>query len=162
MTRSASIYPLGSEFDKFLFAPIGEDRNGMLVSVLSALVRLDVDPWQEAANLARLPGEAATQRLASLIASLPDEPSARPDLGTIAGRLVALLPRPINHEVASGETLLGSVTKDRAIKYMIFMVFILVPQWLVTGSQPPAEGDDARPSAFSTASPPTPPPISGQ
>ena len=68
MTHSASVSHLGSEFDDFLFAPIGEDRNGMLLSVLSALARLDVDPWQEAAQLAGLPGETATQRLASLIA----------------------------------------------------------------------------------------------
>jgi hypothetical protein len=35
MARSASVSALGSEFDDFLFAPIGEDRNGMLLSVLS-------------------------------------------------------------------------------------------------------------------------------
>ena len=93
MTRSASVSLLGSEFDDFLFAPIGEDRNGMLLSVLSALARLDVDPWQEAAKLARLPWETATQSLASLIAALPDGPSAHLDPGTIAARLIALLPR---------------------------------------------------------------------
>src|ERR1700751_4445600 len=88
MTRSASFSVLASEFDDFLFAPIGEDRNGMLLSVLSALARLDVDPWQEAAELARLPGETGTQRLASLIAALPDRPSPHLDPGTIAARLV--------------------------------------------------------------------------
>ena len=70
MTYSASVSRLGSEFDDFLFAPIGEDRNGMLLSVLSALARLDIDPWQEVAELAGLPGTTATQRLASLIAEL--------------------------------------------------------------------------------------------
>ena len=68
MTRSASVSRLKSEFDDFLFAPIGEERNGMLLSVLSALARLDVDPWQEAADLARLPRDSATQRLTALIA----------------------------------------------------------------------------------------------
>ena len=63
MTRAAAIALPGAEFNDFLFAPIGEDRNGMLVSVLSGLARLDVDPWQEAADLAQLPGETATQRL---------------------------------------------------------------------------------------------------
>jgi hypothetical protein len=56
MAPSASVSHLGSEFDNFLFASIGESRNGMLLSVLSALARLDLDPWQEAAELARLPG----------------------------------------------------------------------------------------------------------
>jgi hypothetical protein len=86
MTRSASFSVLASEFDDFPFAPIGEDRNGMLLSVLSALARLDVDPWQEAAESARLPGETGTQRLASLIAALPDRPAPRLDPGTIAAR----------------------------------------------------------------------------
>ena len=73
----------------------------MLLSVLSALARLDIDPWQEAAKLARLPGETATQRLAALIAELPDEPSADPDPVTIAARLIALLPRPTDRNIPS-------------------------------------------------------------
>jgi hypothetical protein len=105
MMGSASISPLGSEFDAFLFAPIGEERNGMLLSVLSALARLDVDPWEEAAKLARLPGEAATQRLASLIAALPDGPSAHHDPGSIAARLIALLPRGAGSNAPSRATL---------------------------------------------------------
>src|ERR1700692_127825 len=74
----------GSEFDNFLFAPIGEDRNGMLLSVLSALARLDVDPWQEAGVLAQLPGETAAQRLASWSATLPAGPPADLAPGTVA------------------------------------------------------------------------------
>ena len=86
MTRSASVSVVGSEFDDFLFATIGEDRNGTPLSVLSALARRDVDPWLEAAELARLPGKTSTRRLASLIAALPDGSSARLDTGTIAAR----------------------------------------------------------------------------
>ena len=48
MTSAVSAFGRKSEFDSFLCAPIGEERNGMLLSVLSALARLDVDPWQEA------------------------------------------------------------------------------------------------------------------
>ena len=33
----------------------------MLLSVLSALARLDIDPWQEAVQLAALPEETATR-----------------------------------------------------------------------------------------------------
>ena len=92
MTRAAAIALPGAEFNDFLFAPIGEDRNGMLVSVLSGLARLDVDPWQEAADLAQLPGETATQRLASLIGALRDGDPSYLDPRTIAMRLIALLP----------------------------------------------------------------------
>src|SRR5476649_443382 len=90
MMHSASLPQPGSEFDAFLFAPVGDDGNGMLLSVLSALARLDVDPWQEAANLARLPGSTAIERLTSLIAALPGRPASQPDPGTIAARLIAL------------------------------------------------------------------------
>jgi hypothetical protein len=68
MISSVSISVLGAEFDDFLFAPIGKDRNGTPLSVLSALARLDIDPWQEADKLSQLPGETAVQRLTSLIA----------------------------------------------------------------------------------------------
>jgi hypothetical protein len=63
MKRTGSVFTLGSEFDNFLLAPIGDDNNGMLLSVLSALARLDVDPWEEAAVLARLPGDVATRAI---------------------------------------------------------------------------------------------------
>jgi hypothetical protein len=42
--RCASIAVPGIEYNDFLFATIGEDRNGMLVSVRSGQARLDVDP----------------------------------------------------------------------------------------------------------------------
>jgi hypothetical protein len=130
MTRSASPPLLGPEFDDFLFAPIGEERNGMLLSVVSALARLDVDPWQEADELAQLPGEAATQRLASLIATLPHGPSAHPDAWTLASRLIALLPRRASSNIASRERLFGiqAVNDPRGFIYaiVIFMALLLV------------------------------------
>ncbi len=39
MTRTAAVGRLGSEFDDFLFAPVAEEKNGMLLSVVSALAR---------------------------------------------------------------------------------------------------------------------------
>jgi hypothetical protein len=52
MTRAAAASIQQSQFNDFLFAPIGNERNGMLLTVLSALARLDVDPWREAASMA--------------------------------------------------------------------------------------------------------------
>ena len=131
---------LGPEFDNFLFAPIGEDGNGMLLSVLSALARLDIDPWQEAAKLSGLPGAAATQRLASLIAALLNELSAHPDPATVAARLVALLPRPANPNIPSRAPPFGAgaVTHPQAIiyVYVIFMVFALGAQWIAANRLP--------------------------
>src|SRR6187200_2302521 len=71
VTAAASVSFFRPEFDDFLYAAIGADRNEMPLTVLSALSRLDVDPWAEAAELSELPKDAATQRLASLIGRLP-------------------------------------------------------------------------------------------
>jgi hypothetical protein len=95
-TLLASRSGLGSEFDKFLFAVVGDDRNGMHLSVVSVLARMDLDPWQEAATLAALPEELAAQRLAPLLAALPQPTLQQTSAATMAARLVALLPRRTN------------------------------------------------------------------
>src|ERR1700691_5268465 len=92
VTRAALLSDLAPDLDDFLFAAIREDKSGIPLSVVSALARLDVDPWEEAAKLAAMPDEAATQRLSALIASLPMESATDPERRTIAARLVALLP----------------------------------------------------------------------
>lgn len=94
MSHAALSPLLGREFDPFLFAPVGHQRNGMLLSVLSMFARLDVDPWQEAASLSRMSKATATARLTALIEALPDAPTAGVPVETVAGDLVALLPRP--------------------------------------------------------------------
>jgi hypothetical protein len=90
LTHPALAPLIGPEFDEFLYAPIGADRTGL--SVLSALARLNVDPWQEATSLARMPREAAVVRLTALIDALPNEGTIGIPT-TIAADLVALLPR---------------------------------------------------------------------
>ena len=63
MTHAALSPLIGPEFDEFLGAAIREDRNGTTLSVLSALARLDVDPWREATRLARMPRAAAADAI---------------------------------------------------------------------------------------------------
>jgi hypothetical protein len=93
MTHAALSPLIGPEFDDFLCASIGEDRNGTGLSVLSALARLDVDPWQEATSLARMPREAAAMRMTALIDALPLEPASAIPSKANAADLVALLPK---------------------------------------------------------------------
>jgi hypothetical protein len=168
MAPTPSISVLGSEFDDFLFAPIGKDRNDVPLSVLSALARLDIDPWLEAAELARLPRETATQRLASSIAALPDGPSAYLEQGTMAARLIALLPSRTSSKTPSRETLLGggAAINPRAVLPMIFVYVIIAicmmsAQWIAASRQPPAQ-DNARAPASSAVVPQLPRPNSGQ
>lgn len=153
MIPSASVSDLGSEFDNFLFASIGESKNGMLLSVLSVLARLDLDPWQEAAKLARLPEKAASQRLTVLIAELPDASSAPLDAETIAARLVALLPHQTVTTFPIREALLGgsAAPKSRTITYVIVMILALGAQWIAASHQAPAGIKNTHAPATSTA-----------
>ena len=158
MTSSATVSVLGSEFNDFLFEPIGEDKNGMPLSVLSALTRLEVDPWLEAAKLAHLPEETAIERMASWIVALPDGPSVHPT--TIAVRLIALLPRASN--MPWRQTLLGlsSASSFRVAIYVIFMFLILGTQSFMVSRQS-AQVDSAQARVSSTVLAQAPPWTSG-
>ena len=157
---------LGSEFNDFLFAPIGEDRNGMLVSVLSGLARSDVDPWQEAAKLAQLPGDAATKELAALIGALPDRAVSYQDPRTIATRLVALLPRRFGSkgglQQAPPHGAWAVMNSRPWWIYVVFMCFVLGSQFLIASHQLPAKSDNMEMKSGSTSFPPAPPVNSGQ
>ena len=85
---------LGSEFDAFLFAPLGEDRNGLPLSVISHLARMNLDPWQEAGDLAALSTEAAARRLAVSLETLTDPILRQASSRTVVLNLLALLPHP--------------------------------------------------------------------
>ena len=167
MTHSASIPGLGSEFEPFLFAPIAEQRNGMPLSVLSALARQDVDPWQEAARLSRLPGPTAIERLATLIAALPDWPSANSDARTIAARLIALLPRRARLNISSLEPSPGARGPANShivtiVIYVMFMAILLGTQWTVAGRHPPVQIDNAHAATSGAVSKTMPPQIPGK
>jgi hypothetical protein len=108
-------YSLGhSSYNDFLFAPVaverhGVDTDGNALTVLSALTRLQVDPWHEAARLANLPPDAASRALAATFARLPDLNLKADDAIATARRLVALLPAaavravPLTAEAAAAD-----------------------------------------------------------
>lgn len=84
---------INSKFNEFLFAPVGEEANGMTLSVMSAFSRLGMDPWREAALLADLPKDKAIESLAPTIARFSEARWAQADTQAIATRLIAFLPR---------------------------------------------------------------------
>lgn len=147
-----------SEFNDFLFAPIGEDRNGMLVSVLSGLARSGVDPWQEAAKLAQLPGDSAAERLAALIGALPDKATPYPDSRTIATRLIALLPHPprFNGGARNSHSAWAATNSRRLWIYVVAISFVLGSLLTIASYQQSAKPDDGG-KVVGTASPPGPP-----
>lgn len=153
MKAGAATTTAGSDFDEFLYAPIWEERNGMLLSMLSALARLNVDPWDEAARLARLPREAATRFLTTLISALPDAPTARADPRALAERLIALLPQRVatNGRGSDPAAVMGFSGNRHAftrnvVLYIILTAFFLGAQWLMGHAQqtPLPAGADAR------------------
>lgn len=92
MSASDVLHPDGSDYDAFLFAKVGEDRNGATVTVLSALARLDFEPWTEARELARLGPEGAQVRLTTHFEAITDIPALALASEGRAAKLVSLLP----------------------------------------------------------------------
>jgi hypothetical protein len=163
MKSPASSFGLGSEFDDFLFAPIAEDRNGMSLSVVSLLGRMDLDPWQEAASLAGLPPEAAVQRLASLLDLLPGPPLQQPDPDTTAARLVALLPRRPAPNTRPLQASAAATTHARAMSNGIFIAIyltVMLATQFVIARLGPTRADASHTPASVTAPSQRPPPAS--
>jgi hypothetical protein len=165
MKTPASNFRLGSEFDDFLFAPIAEDRNGMPLSVVSLLGRMDLDPWQEAASLAGLPAEAAAQRLTWLLGLLPAPPLRQPDSGAMASRLVALLPRRSepNTRPSQASTASSGVTHARPITIGVFLgvyLAVMLATQFVIAHLEPTRAEAAHTPASLTVPSQTPPPAS--
>ena len=92
ITHAPSTTSLGLAYNPFLFASLGEAHAAGPISMVSALACLDLDPWREAAELARLPRDVAIQRLVVLLARLPGGADAIPDSQMAATRLIGLLP----------------------------------------------------------------------
>jgi len=153
---------LGPEFDDFLYAPVGDDPNGMPLSVLSAMARQDMDAWHEAAALVSLPRQAAIEKLTSVIAAIPDLPSASAAPETIAARLIGLLPdrgakqrRPDVAARGGAPTTLAALA-SRLWMITMLMTFALFCQWLVFGSRTPARVVKDPPSVPSQTMPRAP------
>lgn len=139
---------LGTEFEKFLYEPIGQDNNGMPLSVLSALARQDVDPWDEAAKLAQLPEEQAFAQLVSLLGAFPHVALACSDPASVARRLMALLPRRPNHVYLRADPFddlskQAAVVPDLSRVLLSFVVactfMMLFSIWLVGSFQTPEQ-----------------------
>lgn len=153
---------LPKELDDFLLTPIGEGRNGLSLSVLSAFARLGIDPWEEALRLRKLPRQAALQRLTALIGSLPDEPSIQRNSGSHAERLTAILqrvkPLPGPSETTAPEPGFASLWVAAApfMWFLSFTVFLFAVRHLENATPPATSNHDKTVSARGMALPATP------
>ncbi len=137
----------------------------MQVSVLSGLAQSDLDPWQEAAKLAELPGKTAIERLASLIETLPGRAWAYPEAQAVATRLIGLLPHSITENSTSSQAphTLGAMINSRPWWiYVMLMSFVLGSQFILATRQLPPTAHQADVTAAGDAARPQPPMASGQ
>lgn len=152
---------LDSAFNPFLYASVGDDANGMSLSVLSAFARQDVDPWEQAATLSRLPVESARTKLVAMLGALPGHPSLA-DRNDIAGRLIRLLPQDRAADASVGgnlhRILLGGAAPERKeLRIVLFYVTLMIlGLWVFSGVSPtPPEGsaaDNGAPATQATGS----------
>jgi len=96
MALPANFSLLHSELNAFLFAHLGEEENGLPLTVLSALTRLGADPWAEGARLSELPRDAAVRALVTMIAMFPSEKRDFSEVTALAEKLAALLPQRLD------------------------------------------------------------------
>ena len=154
MTSAASAFGCRSEFDLFLFAPVGEEKPGMLLSVLSALARLDLDPWQEAATLTRMPAQDATARLTLLLSFFPSD-AAIPSAPSTIARSISLLPQPPLRDRLPRETSLGGSTARYWIValYFIMALVLTLTEQFAEGRHVPAPTESGSPAHASETGP---------
>jgi hypothetical protein len=112
------------EFDLFLFASVGEEAEGVPLSVLSALSRLDLDPRDEAARLSHLTKEAAAEQLASMIARLSDRRWTLSEARRIAGGLIERLPLATG-KPGRRETGAPPRPRSRAWPFLIYLMLLI-------------------------------------
>jgi hypothetical protein len=105
------------QYNEFLFALIGEQDNETPLSVLSALTRLDIDPWEEAARLTELPKQQAIQEMGSALRALPCGTCAAAEPNKIAA-LVELLPR--NRTSAKADRIGFQIVLPLVLMFLIF------------------------------------------
>ena len=129
--------PHPPEFERFLYASVGEDRNGYVVTVLSTLARLGLDPWKETADLVALGRDAARSRLGTLLARFRDVPTLESDHGRVAGDLSQLLPESPPSQTLKRAALTvadGRLRKSGAIWTILAIVFLLYQVMSTVGS----------------------------
>lgn len=134
MSAAGITQPHNHDLERFLHASVGEDRKGDGVTVLSALARLNLDPWEEAADLAALGREAAGARLGSLLSRFRDVPALGKDHAPVAQDLTRLLPERLARAAISSGTETKAATISSGLIWTLLAVLFFVMQFIFTDS----------------------------
>ena len=117
--------PFRPDLDNFLYAAVGEERDGVPLSLVSAFARLDLDPWHEASRLASLAKPEAGAQLAETILRLGAY-SPLPRARRIADELIELLPsRAQMREPAHGSRARGfPITPGKKTFWLVGLLLV--------------------------------------
>lgn len=133
-----------SEFDRFLFALLGEEDEVSL-SVVSVLAQQDMDPWQEAARLSQLSLGEATNSLASTIWKTDSKRWSPSEASLLAGRLIELLPSSQRRETVSRRI------DSNESQFVMWLIYgILLGTIAISGQNTSQSARNTNNSAFTT------------
>jgi hypothetical protein len=122
--------------ERFLRATVGEDVNGINVSVISMLARLEVDPWTEASDLAAMPDGPARKRLDTLMTRFKDVPTLGRDQGQIISALLDLLPKKKAAEnLSSLNVAAGLPSAALGVPLYWYIITSLILGWIISLAQ---------------------------
>jgi hypothetical protein len=145
----STLTPLTPRYDAFLFARVCNDANGTSLSMVSALARANVDPWDEATRLSAMPRTLAEKALVATLDLIPGRDWKSAEARTIAAQLVRLLPPP--GEGAPVEVAPPGVVKQKSY-WWLWVAFVIAIS--ATAPRHPAATTDADVAASqSSASP---------
>lgn len=133
MSRMDLLRQGGTPFDAFLYAALGEDSAGNSVSVLSALARLGLDPWDEAAALSDLSRDGATVRLGAHLTRIHDVPDLKTTQAGVLSRLIGLLPRSNVGPIGAGLTDMSRVRLRNIGPVLALAAALLLLVWTLLG-----------------------------
>jgi len=128
------------------------------------IARRDVDPWEEAAELSRLPRDTAARRLSSMItATASPGHSSTASQTAVADRLIALLPACIASADSKPDALQtappmpGPLPRISLMVVAIYIGVMVVSQWLAAGmfEKAPVDVASSPPPALGGAPPST-------
>ena len=88
---SAAVFDMACA--RFLYAPVYEQNNGTQVTVLSALVRANMDPWEEASRLSTMPRATAEAAFSAILRKSVDHKWTGSGIATVSANLIQLLPK---------------------------------------------------------------------
>ena len=120
--RTVTAVP-SSRYDGFLFAVICEELNGTQLTVLSALTRVDIDPWHEAARLSAMTEPIAKSRLIALLNQASGKSWSSTKIAAIAAQLIARL-RSTNEK--------GGLTTNQVFAVNGRLLIVLLCWWSFT------------------------------